>query len=119
MPDPRTLASVWAAKGTAYASRALRRGGGTAASGLVGLWLQPGLIADLAVQLGKGCIIVTGTNGKTTTSLLISNAALEAGLDVLANGSGSNLMRGIASTLAMATGADGKLTDSERRIGVF
>src|SRR5688572_2613148 len=119
MADPRTLASVWAAKATAYASRALRRGGGTAASGLVGLWLQPGLIADLATQLGEGCIIVTGTNGKTTTSLLIADAAREAGLDVLANASGSNLMRGVASTLALAAGSDGKLIDPQRRIGVF
>ena len=119
MPDPRTLASVWAAKGTAYASRALRRGGGTAASGLVGLWLQPGLIADLAAQLGEGCVVITGTNGKTTTSLLVSNAAREAGLDVLATGSGSNLMRGVASTLALAAGSDGKLIGPQRRIGVF
>src|SRR5688572_5553682 len=109
MADPRTLASIWAAKGAAYASRALRRGGGTAASGLVGLWVQPGLIADLAGQLGEGCIIVTGTNGKTTTSLLIANAAREASLDVLANASGSNLMRGVASTLALAAGTDGRL----------
>jgi UDP-N-acetylmuramyl tripeptide synthase len=119
MTHPRTLASVWAAKGTAYASRALRRGGGTAASGLVGLWLQPSLIADLAGQLGEGCVIVTGTNGKTTTSLLIANAAREAGLDVLANGSGSNLMRGVASTLALAAGPDGQLESADHRLGVF
>ena len=72
MADPRTLASVWAAKGTALASRALRRGGGTAAGGLVGLWLQPGLIAGLASQLGEGCVVITGTNGKTTTSSLVA-----------------------------------------------
>jgi UDP-N-acetylmuramyl tripeptide synthase len=119
MTHPRTIASVWAAKGTAYASRALRRGGGTAASGLVGLTLQPGLIAELASQLGEGCVIVTGTNGKTTTSLLINNAARESGLDVLANASGSNLMRGVASTLALAAGPDGRLLDPEQRLGVF
>jgi lipid II isoglutaminyl synthase (glutamine-hydrolysing) len=115
----RTLASIWAAKTAAKASRTLHRGGGTAAGGLVGLWLQPGLIRGLAAQLGHGCVTVTGTNGKTTTSLLISETARAAGLLPLANASGSNLARGIASTLAMATDTDGKLERADQRIGVF
>jgi lipid II isoglutaminyl synthase (glutamine-hydrolysing) len=115
----RTLASIWAAKTAAKASRALHRGGGTAASGLVGLWLQPGLIRDIASQLGQGSVVITGTNGKTTTSLLISETAAAAGLRPLANTSGSNLQRGIASTLAMAADADGHLRDAGQRIGVF
>jgi UDP-N-acetylmuramyl tripeptide synthase len=119
MPDARTLASIWAAKGTALASRALRRGGGTAASGLVGLWIRPELIADLASQLGEGCVVITGTNGKTTTSALIAGAAKAAGLQPLANASGSNLVRGIASTLTLAAGSDGRIAEAERRIGVF
>jgi len=119
MTAARTLASIWAAKGAAKASRALRRGGGTAAGGLVGLWLNPGLISDLASQLGHGCAVITGTNGKTTTSLLISETARAAGLEPLANGSGSNLTRGIASALAMAVDADGGLDEAERRLGVF
>jgi lipid II isoglutaminyl synthase (glutamine-hydrolysing) len=119
MPAARTLASVWTAKTTALVSRALGRGGGTAVSGLVGLWLQPGLVAQLAAQLGHGSIVITGTNGKTTTSLLISEAARAAGLKPLANASGSNLMRGIASTFALASGWDGTLERPEDRIGVF
>jgi lipid II isoglutaminyl synthase (glutamine-hydrolysing) len=115
----RTLASIWAAKTAAKASRALHRGGGTAAGGLVGLWLQPDLIRDMAAQLGRGCVTITGTNGKTTTSLLISETARAAGLLPLANGSGSNLARGIASALAMAADAEGKLHWPEQRIGVF
>ena len=119
MPQPRTIASVWAAKGTALASRALRRGGGTASAGLVGLWLQPELIAGLASQLGQGSVVVTGTNGKTTTSLLIAGTARAAGIDPLANTSGSNLMRGIASTLTQAAGPDGRIRDADGRAGVF
>ena len=119
MPAARTLASVWAAKGTAFASRALGRGGGTAASGLVGAWLQPRLIGELASQLGHGSVIVTGTNGKTTTSLLLSDTARAAGLKPLANASGSNLVRGLASTLALATGPDGQLSEAAERLGVF
>jgi lipid II isoglutaminyl synthase (glutamine-hydrolysing) len=115
----RTLASIWAAKTAAKASRALHRGGGTAAGGLVGLWLQPGLIRDLAAELGQGSIVITGTNGKTTTSLLISETARAAGLIPLANGSGSNLARGIASTLAMAADANGGIDGADQRFGVF
>ena len=119
MAAARTLASVWAAKTTAIASRKLRRGGGTAASGLVGLWLNPGLISDLAAQLGQGSIVITGTNGKTTASLLINETARAAGLSPLANASGSNLTRGIASALALAVDVDGGLDEAERRLGVF
>jgi lipid II isoglutaminyl synthase (glutamine-hydrolysing) len=86
---------------------------------LVALWLQPGLVADLVRRLGKGSIVITGTNGKTTTSLLIASAARAAGLRPLANASGSNLMRGIASTLALAAGPDGMIAGAEDRLGVF
>jgi UDP-N-acetylmuramyl tripeptide synthase len=116
---PRTLASIWAAKAAAKASRALHRGGGTAASGLVGLWLQPSLIRNVAAQIGHGSIVITGTNGKTTTSLLISETATAAGLRPLANTSGSNLVRGIASTLAIEVGPAGDLSEPAQRIGVF
>jgi UDP-N-acetylmuramyl tripeptide synthase len=119
MAAARTLASIWAAKTAAKASRALHRGGGTAASGLVGLWLNPGLIRDVASQLGRGCVTITGTNGKTTTSLLISETARAAGLLPLANASGSNLTRGLASALAIAVDADGGLDGAERSLGVF
>src|SRR5437763_744259 len=78
MAAPRTIASVWAAKTAAFASRRLGRGGGTAISGLVGLRLQPDLIANLASQLDLGCVAITGTNGKTTTSRPIAEAARPA-----------------------------------------
>jgi UDP-N-acetylmuramyl tripeptide synthase len=116
---PRTLAGVWAVKTAAFASRTLRRGGGTAVGGLVGLTVDPALVRSLAAQLGHGSVVITGTNGKTTTSRLVSAAARHAGLVPLTNASGSNLMRGITSTLALAAGATGRLLDAERHIGVF
>ncbi len=119
MPNARTLASIWAAKAAAKSSRTLRRGGGTAASGLVGLWLNPGLIREISQQIGAGCVVITGTNGKTTTSLLIRETARTAGLLPLANSSGSNLARGLASALTMAVDRNGGLEDAERRLGVF
>ncbi|HXH22529.1 MAG TPA: MurT ligase domain-containing protein, partial [Dehalococcoidia bacterium] len=119
MPSPRTLAAVWSAKAAATASRVLAKGGGTAIGGLVGLALQPHLVAELARGLGRGSVVITGTNGKTTTSHLIADVARAAGLRPLANASGSNLMRGLAGTLASAAGPGGGLADDKRTIGVF
>jgi UDP-N-acetylmuramyl tripeptide synthase len=119
MPSPTTLASVWAAKAAGLASRRLGRGGGTAIAGLVGLKLRPDLVGQLASQLGQGCVIVTGTNGKTTTSRLIAEIARASGLAPLANASGSNLIRGVAATLTQAVDVTGTLQDGEKRLGVF
>lgn len=118
-PSIRTVAAVLAAKGAALGSRTLRRGGGTALSGLAGLSLNPGLTEELAKQLGHGCILVTGTNGKTTTSMLVAKAVATAGLQPLANTSGSNLARGIASTLALAATPSGRLNNADDSLGVF
>ena len=118
-PNPRTLCALWMAKAASSLSRALGKGGGTAVSGLVGLAIEPRLVGQLAPRLGRGSIAVTGTNGKTTTSALLREAARQAGLLPLANASGSNLMRGLASTLAGAAGPFGAIDDAERRLGVF
>jgi UDP-N-acetylmuramyl tripeptide synthase len=115
---PRTLAAVWSAKIAAGASRALGRGGGTAVGGVAGLWVEPGLVRELARGLDEGCVLVTGTNGKTTTSSMIAAMAEAGGLTPVANASGSNLMRGVASTLALAAGPDGRL-GGDHRLGVF
>src|SRR5262245_5626225 len=84
------------------AVRRLGRGGGTALPGLVAGALAPGLLEAYTAQLGHGAVMVTGTNGKTTTSHLLAEVAREAGIVPLANRSGSNLARGIASTFVDA-----------------
>jgi UDP-N-acetylmuramyl tripeptide synthase len=96
---PRTVAAVWAGKLAGAVSRALGRGGGTAIAGLVAERIEPRIVARLAAQAGAGAIAVTGTNGKTTTSLMLNRIAAEAALRPLHNRSGSNLMRGIAAML--------------------
>jgi UDP-N-acetylmuramyl tripeptide synthase len=119
LPDLRIAAAILATKAAANASRRLGRGGGTAIGGLVGLRLAPGLVEALASQLGRGSIAITGTNGKTTTSRLVAETARRAGLEPLANASGSNLQRGLASTLALEAGLDGRPRHAERRLGVL
>src|SRR5205809_5164544 len=95
-------AAVAVAKATAAVSRRLRLGGGTALPGLVAERIDPGVIRGLSAQLGEGSIVVTGTNGKTTTARLLRGIAKEAGLKPVANRAGSNMMRGIAAALVDA-----------------
>jgi UDP-N-acetylmuramyl tripeptide synthase len=103
-------------KGAAVLSRALGRGGGQALPGLVAEKLDPHLAGALAKGLPHGVILVTGTNGKTTTTKLIADMLRAAGERVLTNSTGSNLKRGVTS--ALIAGAD--LTGKQRAtIGLF
>jgi UDP-N-acetylmuramyl tripeptide synthase len=115
----RMLTAIAAGKLAGAASRAFGRGGGTALPGVVAERVEPRLVERLAAQLGHGSIIVTGTNGKTTTAHMLSSIAAKAGYRPLHNRSGSNLMRGVATALLDNAGLLGRLSDAERRLGVF
>lgn len=93
----------------------LKGSGATAAPGLIALKIDPKLISKMTKQLKNGSIIVTGTNGKTTTSRLIFNMIKEK-YRIIHNRQGSNLMRGIASTLIVNSNLLGKL---EYEIGLW
>ncbi|NBT94210.1 MAG: hypothetical protein EBT47_04215, partial [Chloroflexi bacterium] len=102
-----------------WVSRAVGRGGGTALPGLVVDYLDPRALAHLARQLPGGVVMVTGTNGKTTSSHLI-RAMLEAsGWAPIHNASGSNLSRGVLATLLRHASFTGALRVPENAIGVF
>lgn len=115
----RVLGAVWAGRLTGTASRRLGRGGGTALPGLVAERMEPRIVERLAVQLGRGSCVITGTNGKTTSALLVAEMACAAGLLPLHNRSGSNLMRGLAATLVDEVDARGRIPQAERRLGIF
>ncbi|MYI82311.1 MAG: DUF1727 domain-containing protein, partial [Chloroflexi bacterium] len=63
----RTGAALIAGAAAAEASRRLGRGGGTALPGLVAATIAPDITAQLVRRAGAGTVVVTGTNGKTTT----------------------------------------------------
>jgi UDP-N-acetylmuramyl tripeptide synthase len=73
--------------------------GGTALPGLIALKINPNLLRRLAEQNQLQSVIITGTNGKTTTSRLLGSMLQAQNIPFLHNRSGSNLLRGIASTL--------------------
>lgn len=92
------LLAIFSAKLIYFFSRFFKIGGGSAAPGLFALKIEPDLVEKLARGIPKN-IIITGTNGKTTTARLIAHFAKQSSLRVIRNHTGSNLERGIASTL--------------------
>src|SRR3990172_6354653 len=115
----RRIAAIAAAKAAAALSQRLRVGGGTALPGLLAERIDPEIVPEMARRLGRGSVIVTGTNGKTTTARLLRGAARAAGLRGVANRAGSNLMRGVAAALAESASLDGGFAGAARRLGVF
>lgn len=86
----------------------LNNGGGTAAPGLYALKVDPNLVKKLSVRIKNGAIVIAGTNGKTTTARLLSNIVATK-YKVIHNRQGSNLLRGVASTLIKNTSLFGKV----------
>ena len=106
---PIDLAAVAAGKVAGACTRLLRRGGGTALPGLVAAQVSPQLLRRFTRQLRQGALVVTGTNGKTTTSRMLGAVLETAGWRIIHNRSGSNLIRGLVATLVQASTWQGDL----------
>jgi UDP-N-acetylmuramyl tripeptide synthase len=97
-----------AARATAFASRATGRGGGTTLPGRVLTALAPDAPRQLAQRLPRGCVLVSATNGKTTTCALLAEV-LRGRVQLARNSAGANLASGIASALAVREAASAEL----------
>jgi lipid II isoglutaminyl synthase (glutamine-hydrolysing) len=95
--SPRARLAVTAGRAAAAVSRAAGRGSGSVIGGRVALRLDPDLLAQVAQNLDV--ILVSATNGKTTTTRLIAEA-LRANGEVVSNALGANMPAGITSALA-------------------
>src|SRR3984893_14438184 len=100
-------------------SRRLHLGGGTSIAGIVAQRIYPDIVNHLSSQLAYGSVLVTGTNGKTTTSGFIAAILSDAGVRVWRNREGSNLMRGIAGALVIRARPNGNLRRSGQAISIF
>ena len=105
----KVIPGIWAAKLLSLTTRILGRGG-TTLPGRVALSISPRVVGYLASQIRHGSMIVSGTNGKTTTSSLITNILQEAGKSCVHNQSGSNMSWGIASALINYASPGGSLS---------
>ncbi|MDR7554739.1 MAG: MurT ligase domain-containing protein [Armatimonadota bacterium] len=110
------MAAFLAARAAAAGSRALRVGGGTTLPGRLAMALAPDLVPTLARQLRRGVVLISGTNGKTTTARLLGGIAQAAGLRVVHNRAGANLLSGIAAALLAHATARGRVHGD---LGVF
>ena len=75
------------------------RGGGSALPGLVVEKIDPGFMRRTLSALPHGVAVVSGTNGKTTTTKMVVELLESQGLKVFTNRTGSNFTRGVAAAL--------------------
>lgn len=87
----------------------LKGGHGSALPGYVIEKLDRSFLPWMLGQLPLGVVVVTGTNGKTTTTRMLVQLLRDNELRVLTNASGSNLTRGLISTVIEHSTAKGKL----------
>lgn len=97
----RANAAVTAARLATFASRATGRGAGGMIGGLVARAIDPNIMAQLAGE--RPAVLVTGTNGKSTTTRMLA-AAMRTKYQVATNDGGDNMDAGIVS--ALMAGAD-------------
>jgi UDP-N-acetylmuramyl tripeptide synthase len=98
-------AEAAAARAAGALSRLAGRGGGTTLPGKL-LWkVDPDAIDVLARRLPQGSVLVSATNGKTTTTAMVAGI-LRRRARIVHNASGANLVSGVASALLRAGDAD-------------
>src|SRR5947208_2730540 len=105
----RRTAAVWAGKATGARWRLSGRGGGTTLPGDVARAIDPTVLRKLTGDLTQGSMVITGTNGKTTTARLLATMLEGAGLRVVSNRSGANLIFGATAAALRSAGPDGRL----------
>ncbi|WEV74928.1 MurT ligase domain-containing protein [Bifidobacterium sp. ESL0798] len=83
--------------------------GGSALPGEVVEKIDPTFLERTLGQLPYGVVLVSGTNGKTTTTRMIASILKDLNLKVFTNPTGSNFTRGVVSALLTEVSAGGKL----------
>lgn len=100
------LPAIWLGKLSLIALRLAGRGA-TSFPGKIALKVYPQLLARLGQRLER-CVVVTGTNGKTTTSSLLAGI-LETDEPMIHNREGANLPQGLTTALLQHTSWFGRL----------
>src|SRR5918993_1225408 len=107
LPDPRLSAAILAARLARLTSRKLKTGGGSTMPGGVARRGDPRGFIKLSRRLRLGSAAITGTNGKTTTTRMVSKILQTAGVRAVNNSTGANLVTGVTAALVSDSGLAG------------
>ncbi len=116
MTDLRLGAGILAGRLSAALIRALGAGGATTMPGRVARAVVPDLLVRLSRRLARGSVLITGTNGKTTTARLLTDILGRAGWRSIHNRAGANLPAGIAAALLAHSTLAGRVRGD---VGIF
>jgi lipid II isoglutaminyl synthase (glutamine-hydrolysing) len=94
----------------------LQGGGGTSAPGRVLMRLEPDAIGALGARLPRGSVLVSATNGKTTTTAMAAGILERSGARLVHNQAGANMAGGVATTLLAAARPHGAIAGD---LGLF
>ncbi|MEW6408405.1 MAG: MurT ligase domain-containing protein [Patescibacteria group bacterium] len=105
----RLFFAIFTAKLVGSVTRLFHIGHGSSLPGVVAEKIDPKIAKKLSSKFKKDIILITGTNGKTTTAKLISNIIEAAGFSKIHNLTGANLVRGVISSLISHSNFFGKI----------
>jgi len=97
--DKTLLPIIWLAKLISFICKTLNLGAGSTWAGHIALFFCPTLLRRLENNLAQGSVLITGTNGKTTTAKMLVSILEKDGKSVVFNPTGANLLNGITSAL--------------------
>ena len=101
--------AVSVAKSVTFIVRSLRLGAASVLPGSIARRIEPRLLQLLSQQVKNGVILIAGTNGKTTTALLLCTILERKGFRVTHNSTGANLENGLMTALLESTSLLGTL----------
>lgn len=101
--------AVSVAKSVTFIVKSLRLGAASVLPGSIARRIEPRLLELLSQQVKNGVILIAGTNGKTTTALLLCTILERQGYRIAHNSTGANLENGLMTALMENTGWLGTL----------
>ena len=113
MGSLRYSLAIASAKVTRFALRIMGRGA-TTLPGKVAVKIDPKLLQKLCE--GRDCVTITGTNGKTTTTHMITDIFRNCGYTVVTNVSGANLLSGVTTSMIFGSKEMKKAEKEGRKI---
>ncbi|MBI3976381.1 MAG: DUF1727 domain-containing protein [Armatimonadetes bacterium] len=116
MRNLRLGAGVLAGRLSAFIIRTVGAGGATTMPGRIARAVNPEILAHLGRRLPQGAVLITATNGKTTTARLLTAILERAGLRAVGNRAGANLPAGMVTALVRRSALSGRIDGD---IGVF